>query len=52
MCFSASYEDIKVAPTASVLVIGNPPWVTNSEQGTLGGGNTGRKYKFENSAGL
>lgn len=50
--FAASHEDIKPAPAASVLVIGNPPWVTNSEQGVLGGNNTGRKYNLKTLPGF
>lgn len=50
--FTVSREDIKAAPTASVLVIGNPPWVTNSEQSTLGGDNTGKKYNLKNLPGF
>jgi hypothetical protein len=45
--FTASSDDVSAATDANVLVIGNPPWVTNSEQGTLGGGNTGAKRNFK-----
>ena len=54
--FSISAKDISLAPTDSVLVIGNPPWVTNSEQGVLGGSlrgsNTGQKFNFKALSGL
>lgn len=50
--FDSRPEDIPVAPDASVLVIGNPPWVTNSEQGSLGGDNTGKKYNLKGLPGF
>jgi len=45
--FLASGADINVLPDSTVLVIGNAPWVTNSEQGTLGGENTGTKRNLK-----
>jgi hypothetical protein len=30
-----------------ILVIGNPPWVTNAEQSTMGGKNTGKKRNLK-----
>ncbi len=35
-----------------VLVLGNPPWVTNSEVGQLGSGNLPTKSNFQNFKGL
>src|SRR5262249_5070813 len=35
-----------------VLVIGNPPWVTNSALGVLGSSNLPKKSNFQNHAGL
>jgi hypothetical protein len=35
-----------------ILVIGNPPWVTNSALGALGGSNLPEKSNFQNRAGL
>jgi len=35
-----------------LLVIGNPPWVTNTELGTLGSSNLPKKTNFKNHAGL
>lgn len=49
---AASRTDIGAPSDASLLVIGNPPWVTNAEQGALGGGNTGRKYNLKSLPGL
>lgn len=37
---------------AKVLVIGNFPWVTNSQQGTIGGTNLPTKLNFQNHSGL
>lgn len=37
---------------STVLVIGNPPWVTNSEQSSLGGQNTGTKRNLKSLSGL
>lgn len=50
--FTASDTDINTPPGSSILVIGNPPWVTNSEQGTFGGENTGKKRNFKMLSGL
>lgn len=36
----------------NILVIGNPPWVTNSELGTLNSNNLPRKSNFKNHKGL
>ncbi len=50
--FTASGTDITATPDSTVLVIGNPPWVTNSEQGTLGGANSGEKRNLKNLSGF
>lgn len=39
-------------PEGKVLVIGNFPWVTNSQQGTIGGTNLPTKLNFQNHSGL
>lgn len=36
----------------SLLIIGNFPWVTNSQQGTIGGANLPRKINFQNRNGF
>lgn len=36
----------------AILVIGNPPWVTNSKLGTLDSGNLPKKTNFKNHSGL
>lgn len=48
----ASSSDIGAPLNASLLVIGNPPWVTNAEQSVLGGKNTGPKRNLKAFAGL
>jgi len=50
--FDSRPGDIPATPNASVLVVGNPPWVTNSEQGSLGGDNTGKKYNMKGLPGF
>lgn len=45
-CVSEQY------PTEKLLVIGNPPWVTNSKLGTLNSLNLPRKSNFKNQKGL
>lgn len=50
--FTITEKDIPTTPETTVLVIGNPPWVTNAEQGSLGGKNTGRKQNFKALNGL
>ncbi|PQO31883.1 SAM-dependent methyltransferase [Bremerella cremea] len=35
-----------------VLILGNPPWVTNSELGSLGSGNLPTKSNFQNDRGI
>lgn len=44
-------QQIDVLP-APILVIGNPPWVTNSRLGVLGSTNLPEKSNFQNHSGL
>lgn len=50
--FTASTADLGLPFDSSVLVIGNPPWVTNAEQSVLGGRNTGRKHNVKSLSGM
>lgn len=50
--FAVRQRDLGAGADARLLVIGNPPWVTNAEQGTLGGENTGAKWNRKALAGL
>ncbi|AFZ13777.1 type II restriction enzyme NspV-like protein [Crinalium epipsammum PCC 9333] len=38
--------------SGKILILGNFPWVTNSQQGTIGGGNLPEKNNFQNHSGL
>ena len=42
----------KKHPTKAILVIGNPPWVTNSKLGSLNSTNLPKKTNFKNHSGL
>lgn len=42
----------KKHPTNDILVIGNPPWVTNSKLGSLNSTNLPKKSNFKNHSGL
>lgn len=50
--FNTRSSDLRVDRSSKVLVIGNPPWVTNSEQSSLGGQNTGTKRNLKSLKGL
>lgn len=39
-------------PTENLLIIGNPPWVTNSKLGSLNSTNLPKKNNFKNQSGL
>ncbi|MDH1766563.1 class I SAM-dependent methyltransferase [Comamonas aquatica] len=50
--FSNDWKGIISKISGSILVLGNLPWVTNSTQGSLGGGNLPQKNNFQNFKGL
>jgi len=51
--FDFDFKDIaKKNLTNNVLVIGNPPWVTNSKLGSLNSTNLPKKTNFKNHSGL
>lgn len=50
--FSFSWEKQIASMPDPVLVIGNPPWVTNSGIGSIGGRNLPKKSNFQNMKGL
>ena len=52
--FSFDFGKIKkhISKSESVLVIGNPPWVTNSQLSTMESGNLPRKENFKGYTGL
>lgn len=39
-------------PNSNILIIGNPPWITNSALGVLNSDNSPRKVNFKNHSGL
>ena len=50
--FTAHWEDILGSLPDPLLIIGNPPWVTNAELGSLGSANLPFKSNFRNQAGI
>ncbi len=50
--FSTDWDDILDRLPAPLLILGNPPWVTNSALATLGSGNLPQKSNFQNRTGL
>ena len=50
--FSKHWPSTLKSLEEKVLVIGNPPWVTNSTVGSLGGANLPRKSNFQHFNGL
>lgn len=50
--FVIDWEDIIVNLPQPILVIGNPPWVTNTELGSIGSDNLPIKNNFNNLKGI
>ncbi len=50
--FHADWPNLLRTLGEPILVIGNPPWVTNAELGALGGSNLPEKTNFQNHSGL
>lgn len=51
--FDYNFKQIaKEFPNANILIIGNPPWITNSALGGLNSDNLPRKTNFKNHSGL
>lgn len=50
--FSGRWKQVLNSQNGSVLIIGNPPWVTNSELARLNSGNVPQKENTENLAGI
>jgi hypothetical protein len=54
-CDVFDFDFIKIAkqfPKNKILIIGNPPWVTNSKLGSLNSTNLPKKSNFKNHSGL
>ncbi|PQO31502.1 SAM-dependent methyltransferase [Blastopirellula marina] len=50
--FQENWPRIIASLPGPVLVLGNPPWVTNSQLGSLGSGNLPVKSNFQNDRGI
>ena len=51
--FDFDFKEIaKKYSTGDILIIGNPPWVTNSKLGSLNSNNLPKKTNFKNHSGL
>ncbi len=50
--FACDWDVERDKMAGPVLFLGNPPWVTNSQLGSLTSGNLPRKSNFENLAGI
>lgn len=50
--FDFDWKEMLDKVNGSILVIGNFPWVTNSQQGTIGGANLPEKLNFQNRNGF
>src|SRR5437764_2302621 len=46
------HQDLQWSETGPLLVVGNPPWVTNSELGTLGSDNLPQKTNIKGFRGI
>jgi len=49
--FRFNWSELLTRQEGVVLVLGNFPWVTNSQQGIIGGTNLPRKHNFQNQNG-
>lgn len=50
--FGFEFESLGIAQNKNVLVVGNPPWVTNSKLGEINSENLPKKSNFKNFKGL
>jgi hypothetical protein len=50
--FDVDWNDLLRDLPEPILVVGNPPWVTNSTLGSLGSSNLPKKSNFQNFSGL
>lgn len=50
--FSTNWQDLLAVLPKPILILGNPPWVTNAAQGTFGGTNLPRKINSQNWPGI
>ncbi len=50
--FEKDWKSLFASLAGEILVVGNPPWVTNSGLGAIGGGNLPRKNNFQGHRGF
>lgn len=50
--FSTNWQDLLATLPKPILILGNPPWVTNAVQGTFGGTNLPQKINSQNLPGI
>lgn len=50
--FSTDWQQILNNLPAPILILGNPPWVTNAQLSTIASNNTPKKNNFQNHAGI
>lgn len=50
--FNTNWQDLLAALPKPILILGNPPWVTNAAQGTFGGTNLPQKVNSQNWRGI
>ena len=50
--FGFNFDDLQIEKNKKVLIIGNPPWVTNSKLGEINSDNLPPKSNFKNVKGL
>ncbi len=50
--FDADWAILTAGLPQPILVLGNPPWVTNANLGALGSGNLPKKSNFQNHTGM
>lgn len=50
--FNTNWQDLLAALPKPILILGNPPWVTNAAQGTFGGTNLPQKVNSQNLRGI
>lgn len=51
-CFATDWDAVIRGLPEPLLIVGNPPWVTNAKLGTLGSGNLPRKSNLADYTGL
>jgi hypothetical protein len=50
--FATNWQEFLTAQSEPLLIIGNPPWITNAGMGVIGGGNLPEKSNFQGHGGF